>query len=204
MFYTHAQKQTQPSCVAISFLLFFFLLPTGSLRYFLGWPRFWFETYELFCYFVVGPLREYSHDGQTGIVHRYTPGERIAGIQAALFGQFSELQDRQADDTVFSGEAVVLHRDVKLVGLWAMFVTQHAGRRRYKNIYINTHPSIIHTFRVLTDCDMLSITIHLIPRFVKTNKCTYNQGRIYHILWHRKNEMYCCAPTHKRWSVTAI
>lgn len=149
MFYTHAQKQTQPSCVAISLpLFFFFLLPTGSLRYFLGWPRVWFETYKLFGHFVVGPLREYSHDGQTGIVHRYAPGERIASVQAALFGQFSELQDSQADDSVLSGEAVVLHRDVKLVGLWAMFVTQHAGRRRYKNIYINTHQCIIHTYRV--------------------------------------------------------
>ncbi len=111
----------------------------SSLRHFFGRPRVWFETYELFGHFVVGPLREYSHDGQAGFVHGYAPGERIAGVQAALLGQFSELQDRHADDSVLSGEAVVLHGDVKLVGLWAVFITQHAGWRRHNNIYVNSH-----------------------------------------------------------------
>lgn len=135
MFYTHAQKQTQPSCT----LCFFFLRVSSSLRHFLGRPRVCFETHELFGHFVVGPLREYSHDGQAGLVHADAPDERIAGAQTALFGQFSELQDRHADDSVLSGEAVVLHGDVELVGLRAVLITQHAGWRNQHNI-INNKP----------------------------------------------------------------
>lgn len=111
MFYTHAQKRTQPF----------------HSRHLLGRPRVRLETHELFGHFVVGPLRQYSHDGQASFVHANVPDQRKAGVHAALLRQLPELQDRHADDAILSGEAVILHGNVKLVGLGAVLVAQHAG-----------------------------------------------------------------------------
>lgn len=112
MFYTHAQKQARPP----------------RSRHLLGRPRVRFEAHKLFGHFVVGPLRQYSHDGQAGFVHGNVPDQRKAGVHAALLRQLPELQDRHAHDAILSGEAVILDGNVKLVGLRAVLVAQHAGR----------------------------------------------------------------------------
>lgn len=112
MFYTHAQKRTQ----------------AFRSRHFLGRPRVWFQTHKLFGHFVVGPLRQYSHDGQAGFVHGNVPDQRKAGVHAALLCQLPELQDRHADGAILPSEAVILHGNVKLVGLRSVLVAQHAVR----------------------------------------------------------------------------
>lgn len=73
-------------------------------------------------------MREYPHDGEASFVHADAFHQRVAGGAAALVRQLSQLDDRHADDAVLAGEAVVLYGDVQLVGLWAVFVTENAGR----------------------------------------------------------------------------
>lgn len=81
------------------------------------------ETHKLFGHLVVGPLREYPHNGEASFVHGDALNQGVAGGAAALVRQLSQLDDRHADDAILTGKAVVLYWDVQLVGLRTMFVT---------------------------------------------------------------------------------
>lgn len=106
----------------------FFCLVYSGLWHFLRWSGVRLETHKLFGHLVVGPLREYPHDGEARFVHGDALYQRVAGRAAALLRQLPERDDRHADDAVLAGKAVILHRDVELVDLRTVFVTQNTER----------------------------------------------------------------------------
>lgn len=83
--------------------------PPSALRHFLGRPRVHLETHKLFGHLIVGPLREYPHDGEAGFIHGDALHQGVAARTAAVVRQLSELDNRHANDAVLTGEAVVLH-----------------------------------------------------------------------------------------------
>lgn len=61
-------KTTQLFFFFFRYCISFFFCP-AFLRHFLRRARVCLETHELFGHLVVGPLREYPHDGEAGFVH---------------------------------------------------------------------------------------------------------------------------------------
>lgn len=109
----------------VGFFLFFFC---STLWHFLRRARVCLETHKLFGHLVVGPLREYPHDGDARFVHGDALHQRVAGGAAALVCQLFERDDGHADDAVLTGKAVVLHWDMELIDLWTVFVTQNTEK----------------------------------------------------------------------------
>lgn len=85
---------------------FFFLCCT--LRHFFCRARVCLQTHELLGHLVVGPLRQYPHDGETCFIHGDALDQRVTGAAAAAVSQLTELDDRHADDAILTGKAVVL------------------------------------------------------------------------------------------------
>lgn len=81
----------------------------STLRHFLCRACVCLKTHKLLGHLIVGPLREYPHDGEASFVHGDALHQGVAGGAAALVRQLSELDDRHADDTVLAGKAVVLY-----------------------------------------------------------------------------------------------
>ncbi len=81
----------------------------STLRHFLRRACVCLETHKLFGHLIVGPLREYPHDGEASFVHGDALHQGVAGGAAALVRKLSELDDRHADDAVLAGKAVVLY-----------------------------------------------------------------------------------------------
>ena len=89
--------------------LFLILHFCFTLRHFLRRACVCLETHKLFGHLVVGPLREYPHDGEASFVHGDALHQGVAGRAAACVCQLSELDHRHADDAILAGKAVVLY-----------------------------------------------------------------------------------------------
>lgn len=101
MFYAHAQKQTTQLLgpagiplwsplpllsVAACFDSFFHL---RRRRHLLGRPCVGLEPHKLFSHLVIGPLREYPHDGQASFIHADGLDEGTEDRQTSLVSQLS-------------------------------------------------------------------------------------------------------------------
>ena len=69
-----------------AFFFFFNSFCSVFLRHFLRRARVCLETHELFGHLVVGPLREYPHDGEASFVHGDALHQGVAGRAAARVG----------------------------------------------------------------------------------------------------------------------
>lgn len=172
-------KTTPPKTPLFVFFLFFLL----RLWDFLRWACVCLEAHKLFGHFIVGPLREYPHDCEARFIHRNAPYKRVVGRAAAFVRELLELDDRHADDAVFPGKAVVLYRNVELVDLWTMFVTQNTRSENIKKSDATFWLDNFRCFSRITQQIMPFAKIYSPTDFIAL--CYISQRKIIGCLYHR-------------------
>lgn len=96
-----------------------------------------FQFHKLPGHFIVGPLREDPQDGEPRLVHVDAAPQRAPAGAAAFVRYVSELHHSDAQHPVLPRKAVILHADLELVGVGAVFVSQDAANDMH-GIWIKT------------------------------------------------------------------
>lgn len=121
----------------------------GILGRFFSRSCFCFKSYEFFSNFIIVPLRKYSKDCEPSLVHGDAPEQGVPGGAAAPVGDGLQLDDGHADNAILPRKAVILHRQVHLVGSWIFLVTQQAvwinNVSLEQGVHFNSPKELIHS-----------------------------------------------------------
>lgn len=87
-----------------------------------------FQLHKFLGNFIIGSLRENPQDCESGLIHVNPAPEGAPASTASFVCYVSELHHCYPQNPVLPGKAVILHTDLELVGIGAIFIPQDAGK----------------------------------------------------------------------------
>lgn len=87
-----------------------------------------FQLHKFLGNFIIGSLRENPQDCESSLIHVNPAPEGAPASTASFVCYISELHHCYPQNPVLPGKAVILHTDLELVGIGAVFIPQDAGK----------------------------------------------------------------------------
>lgn len=92
-------------------------------------PTLGLELDKFFGHFIIYALRENPQDGEACVIQVQAPAQCAPASAGSLLHYIPQLHDSNANETIFSGKAIVFNTNVELIGIRLIFISKYAAQQ---------------------------------------------------------------------------